>query len=236
MLGGAPYSLGQLQKALVRVFSWMWHSMPITASYATCQSKVTLVERQEDRLATSTGKHECMQVHLGFLRRLARRRRHSCPASAHLLQWLPALLCMPVPEVLQLHYFALQEHWPPDGRGHAVHRCWQRLRCKCACRRYLCRPHERAANYWSEWCTAVQPAGACKHTLQHFCKGSTGHAAVDRGRLAPTSSRSVHILGSGPECYLGLTGPNMLSRCLQSTRLTQPWASSSDIARSTPQL
>ena len=35
VLGGAPYSLGQLQKALVRVLSWMWHSMPITAPYAT---------------------------------------------------------------------------------------------------------------------------------------------------------------------------------------------------------
>lgn len=39
VLGGAPYSLGQLQKALVRVLSCMWHSMPITAPYATCESR-----------------------------------------------------------------------------------------------------------------------------------------------------------------------------------------------------
>jgi len=32
VFGGAPYSFGQPQKALLRVLSWMWHSMPMTAS------------------------------------------------------------------------------------------------------------------------------------------------------------------------------------------------------------
>ena len=46
VLGGAPYSLGQLQKALVRVLSWMWHSIPITASYTTCQGVAAVLANE----------------------------------------------------------------------------------------------------------------------------------------------------------------------------------------------
>lgn len=56
-----------------------------------------------------------MQVHLGFLRRFARRRRHSRTARAQWPQRLPAVLRMPVPKVLQLRYLALQKCWPPDS-------------------------------------------------------------------------------------------------------------------------
>jgi hypothetical protein len=35
VLGSAPYSLAQLQKALVLVSSWTWVSMPMTASNST---------------------------------------------------------------------------------------------------------------------------------------------------------------------------------------------------------
>jgi hypothetical protein len=35
VLGSAPYSLGQLQKAFVLVSSWTWVSMPMTASNST---------------------------------------------------------------------------------------------------------------------------------------------------------------------------------------------------------
>ena len=38
VFGCAPYSFLHRQKALVRVLSWIWHSMPITASYATCNN------------------------------------------------------------------------------------------------------------------------------------------------------------------------------------------------------